>query len=519
VGRHTRQILDMDDQKKEIDDLKQALLKARQDIDKLSRVKTEFISIISHELRTPLTSIKESIALVIDGVTGPLNEEQRKFLNISRNNVDRLARLISDILDFSKLESGGLATHKKKVDVNEVVRMVCDAVKAGVQEKGLTLEMDLLKDAEPTWLDPDRIGQVIKSLISNAVKFNKPGGRIKISTSKSDMSDKEQIKITVEDTGIGIAKEEAGRLFKKFSPLDTSMTRKHGGAGLGLAISKGMIELHGGEMWVESEKDVGSKFMFTLPIYREDQEFDFLVEESIDRARYNQASLSLIVFEIKNERERSEDIFLKVENVIRMTVRGPEDKVIRYGEGHLLVLMAGTDRPGAMAIIKRLKSGMKVTALNFGVAVYPDDGLDGGALMKKAVSDLGTGSNSIVPRKILLIIDDEEDLASMLSFRLKGMGFNTLTAGDGEKGLESAGQAKPDIILLDLMMPNVDGFEVCRRLKEKEDTRDIPILVFTALRKKNLEESLRKSGAADFIEKPFEPDDLLKKINKVIGGG
>ncbi|MCX5693452.1 MAG: ATP-binding protein [Candidatus Omnitrophica bacterium] len=504
----------MTDYGKEVQGLKDALSKANNEVEKLSRIKADFISVISHELRTPLTSIKESISLVLDGIAGPLNEEQKKFLTIAKNNIDRLAKLIIDILDLSKLESGRITMRKRKLNINELIKEVYASTKASAEQKNMEFSISLGESVEPTWFDPDRIGQVLRNLISNAIKFNKDNGKIKISSLKENINDRDFIRIIVEDNGIGIPPQDTENLFRNFSSLDASMTRKYGGAGLGLAISKGIIELHGGDIWVISEPDAGSKFIFTMPIYKKHEEFDFLLEEAIERSRHNDIKIALIVFKIKDAKDRIENVIAEVENTMKNTVRGPEDKIIRCKKGEC-VIIAGTDRPGAMAIIKRLKDAIKVPLL-FGVSVHPTEAIDKEELIKKAEEDLESGRNSMVPQKILLIIDDEEALASMLSFRLKSLGFNTIAASDGEEGIELAKKNKPDLILLDLMMPKVDGFEVSKRLKKDPDTRHIPIVVFSALANKNTKESIEQLGAAGFIEKPFEPEDLLIKIEKVL---
>jgi len=235
----------------------------------------------------------------------------------------------------------------------------------------------------------------------------------------------------------------------------------------------------------------------------------------MERARYYDYKLALIIFKIKNEKDRVENVFIEIENVIKNTVRGPEDKVTRYKDGEFIVIMAGTDRPGAMVIIKRLKEKMKIP-LVFGISVYPDETSDKEYLIAKAEEELRSERNSIIPKKILLIIDDEEDLTTMLSFRLKNTGFNTVTANDGVKGIEAAVENKPDLILLDLMMPNIDGFEICKRLKSDKDTKDIPVLIFTAIKKNNLNNKIYEMGAVGFIEKPFEPGSLIEKINKIL---
>jgi len=504
----------MKDREKEAQGLKDALSKANKEVEKLSRIKSDFISMISHELRTPLTSIKESISLVLDGIAGPLNEEQKKFLGIAKNNIDRLAKLITDILDMSKMEAGRITMRKRKLNVNELIKEVYASTKASVEQKNMEFSISLGTSVEPTWFDPDRIGQVLKNLISNAIKFNKNNGRIKISSAKENINNSWFVRIIVEDNGIGIPEKDIKKVLRNFSPLGTCLDSKYGGAGLGLCISKGIIELHGGDIWAISKPGAGSKFIFTIPIYKKDEEFSFLIEDSIERARRNESKLALIIFEVKDAKDRNEKVFNELEQAIKNTVRGPEDKITRYKNGEFLVIMAVTDRIGVMAIIKRIRERIK-TALVFGISIYPDDTADKEELIEKAELDLRKGENSIIPQKILLIIDDEEGLTSMLSFRLKNMGFDTITANDGDRGVELAKKNKPDLILLDLMMPKIDGFEVSKRLKKDSDTMRIPILVFSALANKNTKESIEQLGAAGFIEKPFEPEDLISKINEV----
>jgi nitrogen-specific signal transduction histidine kinase/GGDEF domain-containing protein len=390
----------MADYEKETQNLKDALLKANKEIEKLSRIKSDFISIISHELRTPLTSIKESVSLVLDGIAGPVTEEQKKFLAISKNNIDRLAKLITDILDLSKLESGSVVMRKRKADINELIKDVYASTKISAEQKNMEFTISLEGSLKPVWFDSDRIGQVLKNLISNAIKFNKDGGKVKISSSGEKISGREFIKIVVEDSGIGIPPDDIANLFTNFSPLDTSMTRKYGGAGFGLAISKGMIELHDGDIWVVSEPGAGSKFIFTLPVYKESEEFNLLIDDSIEKAKRNDFKLALIIFEIKNAKDINEKVYNELEKVIKDTVRGTEDKIVRYKDGEFLVIMAITDRAGAMAILKRLKGSIQ-TPLLFGISIYPDDAVDKEELINKAELDLKTGRNPIEPEGLV----------------------------------------------------------------------------------------------------------------------
>jgi len=255
----------MEKLRKEIAELKRALLKAQQDIERLSKLKSDFLSIVSHELRTPLTSIKEGLSLVLDGVVGSINSEQREFLNMAKINMDRLDGVIGNMLDFVRLDSGIITMIRGKININAVIKDVSASFKDNVNKSNLRFVLDLSDELGVTWGDPDRISQVLRNLISNAIKFNKPKGKIKVSTRNSCMDRRNVIKVVVEDTGIGIPKEKISKLFNAFTPLDVSMTRSYSGIGLGLAICRRIIDFHGGNIWVESKKDAGTKFTFTIP--------------------------------------------------------------------------------------------------------------------------------------------------------------------------------------------------------------------------------------------------------------
>ena len=381
-------------QQKEIQELKQALLRANDDIEKLSKVRSDFVSIISHELRTPLTAIKESISLVLDGIAGPISDDQKRFLNMAKNNIERLAKLVVDVLDFSKLDSGRITMHKKKADINKLINDVYVEIRGDIEKKNIDLNIKLSDNIELTWFDPKRIAQALKHLISNAVKFNKEKGRIIISSSNGCVDGKEVIKVSVEDTGIGISKELIPEIFKECNPLDSSMTRKYRGLGLGLSICKRIVDYHAGDIWVESEENIGSKFIFTLPIYKRDSEFNFLLDEAVERARYADLELALVIFRIKDEKDENEETLSSLEEAMKSTVRGPEDKIVRFKGGKLLAMMAGANRYGAERILERLKENIKIP-LNYGIAVYPDGADNKESLIKQAEQELKSKKNNI----------------------------------------------------------------------------------------------------------------------------
>ncbi len=222
----------------------------------------EFTSTVSHELRTPLASIKSSVDLVLSGETGELNEDQINFLSKSKDNVDRLSRLISDILDLAKMEDGKM---RLRFELNDLGIIVGDAVEGYgpvCQEQGLFIKSDIASRLPKVICDVDKIHQVLNNLLGNAMKFTEKGG---ITVSCHHKPDSNIVRVCVKDTGPGIAAKDIEKLFQKFQQLGDS--RQHvGGTGLGLSICKEIIDCHGGKIWCESELGRGTSFCFVLPV-------------------------------------------------------------------------------------------------------------------------------------------------------------------------------------------------------------------------------------------------------------
>ncbi len=239
--------------------------KQLEEIQRLYKIKSEFTSTVSHELRTPLTSIKEGIGIVLDGSAGAINEDQKNFLSIAKRNVDRLHRLINDVLDFSKLEAGKIDLHIQDGDLIETVKEVVIAQESVAKDKGITLRYEVKAEVPKIGFDPDRISQVLMNLVNNAIKFTSKGG-VTVVVTKDDFYN--TINVTVEDTGEGIRSSDIPKLFGQFTQLGGLKDRKTGGTGLGLAISKQIINAHNGHIWVESEFGKGSRFSFSLPADR-----------------------------------------------------------------------------------------------------------------------------------------------------------------------------------------------------------------------------------------------------------
>lgn len=226
----------------------------------LEQVKDDFISMISHELRTPMSILKEGISQIHEGIHGNITEEQKHILGISLNNVDRLARLINNLLDMSKIESGKVELNRKDVNLVNTAKKVIAGFKIKAKEKGLEIKENFGKEVIIASADEDQIEEIFTNLIGNAIKFT---GKGEIGVSIEEMPD--SIICSVLDTGIGISKENMKKLFSKFEQFGRSAGAGEKGTGLGLAIAKGLIDLHHGKIWVESKLGVGSKFSFSLP--------------------------------------------------------------------------------------------------------------------------------------------------------------------------------------------------------------------------------------------------------------
>ncbi|HNX69180.1 MAG TPA: PAS domain-containing sensor histidine kinase [Candidatus Omnitrophota bacterium] len=224
-------------------------------------IKSELIQMVSHELRTPIHSIKDGISIVLEGLTGELTDEQREVLTISRRCVDRLVRLVNDVLAFHRFEAGVIEFVMKKTNLNKTIQEATDSMIPLAQDKDLSIDLELQKGLPEVEMDRDKILQVLTNFLQNSIKFTAKGG-ITITSSLEGKN----VKVSIKDTGIGIQEKDFSRLFKKFGQAETAKLIAPGGTGLGLAISKKIIEEHRGTIKVESEYKKGSVFSFTLPL-------------------------------------------------------------------------------------------------------------------------------------------------------------------------------------------------------------------------------------------------------------
>ncbi len=230
----------------------------------LERMKQNFVNTVTHEFRTPIVAMQKSIMVMISGATGPVNDTQKKFLDIAKRNLEQLNILIDDLLDLSKLEEKKIQLRLAVSSVGGLINNACDTVMTWAEAKGITMVRSVAADLVDINLDPNRIIQVLNNLLSNAIKFTPQGGKIEVGACYTP--ERDMVEISVLDSGIGLEKEDQEKIFNKFYQVGHRVFDDVKGTGLGLPIAKEIVELHGGKIWVESEKGKGSKFVFTLSV-------------------------------------------------------------------------------------------------------------------------------------------------------------------------------------------------------------------------------------------------------------
>ena len=229
----------------------------------VERLKTEFVSLSAHQLRTPLSAIKWSLKMLLDGDLGEITEEQKNFIQKTYEANEKMIELINDLLDVTRIEEGRYLYKIELVEIDEVIKNIIDSLREVAKGKGVELKFEKTKEKLPKIkLDKEKIGLAIQNLIENAIHYNLPGGKVTVSLKRV----KKEVEISVSDTGLGIPKDQQKRIFSKFFRGSNAIKMETSGTGLGLYITKNIIEAHGGEIWFESEEGKGTTFYFTLPI-------------------------------------------------------------------------------------------------------------------------------------------------------------------------------------------------------------------------------------------------------------
>jgi PAS domain S-box-containing protein len=488
----------------------------------LDRMKTEFVSQVSHELRTPLTAIKGFTDLLLDGDAGEVNEEQTEYLQIVKQNVERLVALINDLLDVSRIESGRITLKLDSIDLRAIVEMVVATMRPLLEQKQQSLTVQMGPDLPHARGDHDRILQVVTNLVSNAYKYTPAGGAICVEASHSG----DRVQIAVRDTGIGIAAEDIPRLFTRFFRVDSSLTREIGGTGLGLSIVKSIVELHGGSVAVQSAPGSGSTFSFDLPVADQAAPQPAPVTAPEDVPDDQRAAGARTVLMVEDDETVTEAIAQSLGRAgYRIEAAGSAEAALGSLAAHrpdLIMLsvrlpgMQGLDRTSRLAEAPEIRDipllVLSILGEPTGEATTPER-VDEEQLLKQVHRALATPERGRV-----LVIDDEPAVRDLLVIALRKQGFDALEAPDGETGLALAARERPGLILLDLRLPGMDGFAVLQALKQSPATAEIPVIAVSGSTGLRLGARARvlSLGAADFVAKPFQVTELIGEIRALM---
>jgi PAS domain S-box-containing protein len=493
------------------------------ELEDASRMKSEFLANMSHELRTPLNSIIGFSEALKDGMVGELTEQQRGFVVDIFGSGTHLLSLINDILDLSKVEAGKMLLDLEPVEVSSLLENSLSIIREKAADRRIRLEMDCAEGLGAMLGDARKVKQILYNLLSNAVKFSGEGGHVTLravrvpralvdrlsgpwagrSYGLADNKHAEYLKLSVTDSGIGIAEEGFQRLFQPFSQIDSGLARRFEGTGLGLAMVKLLAELHGGAVAVESAVGKGSRFTVWLPM-RAPVEGALAAVASLPVVAPPAAPAVEVLPGVRTALVVEDD--MQAAALIRLQLEAEGFTVLHATSGEAAMVLA-LQQPLSLITLDIMLPNMdgweflsrvkEVAALRripvVIISSVPDTekgvSLGAAALMQKPISrkdlyeslvDLHLDPISQARALKVLVVDDDPKAVELVAVRMFGLASTVLRAYGGREAINTARRTLPDLIVLDLMMPEVDGFDVVAALKEHPDTARIPILIVTA---------------------------------------
>jgi signal transduction histidine kinase/CheY-like chemotaxis protein len=500
-----------------------ALEEANIRLQELDRLKSQFLAHMSHELRTPLNSIIGFSEVLCDGLVGQLSPEQLECAENILTSGEHLLTLINDILDLSKIQAGRMTLDKKEFSVGEWLKTVQKTITPLVEKKSQTLLIDLAENLPPLTADPFRIKQVLINLLSNANKFTPEGGYITLSC---HMADLETMVFSVADTGIGIKPEDQEIIFEEFRRSSGAVVGETEGTGLGLTISKRLIEMHDGHIWVDSEYGTGSTFSFLLPVSSA-----LVTLDAIKDTTTPSKPKTVLVIEDDHQFNNLLALYLRQEGYVPIQHYTGANALGRALElrPDLITLDIMLPDQNGWEILRVLKSNARTKHIPVLVISVVEDGeraLRLGAteyLVKpirrsdiQALLDRLTASESDKQAIKVLVVDDDRDIIELLKEMLSDDRYQMLTAYDGKEGFEVANNTSPDVILLDLMMPGTSGLGMIEQLQAKDETAHIPVIVLTAIDVTPKQRQFLEETTVKILRKTaLTPQSLLAELRQL----
>lgn len=497
----------------------------------VEQMKDEFISIVSHELRTPLTSIHGSLGMLASGLLDSSSERGQRLLQIAVDSSDRLVRLINDILDIERIESGKVTMAKETCDVVTLIHEAVDTVQAIAERRQITLSVCTISAA--LWADPDRVIQTLTNLLSNAIKFSPPGNTIWLTAEfwqeeGSHNPQPTQVVFTVRDRGRGIPASKIDSIFERFQQVDASDSRNSDGTGLGLAICRSIVQQHHGRIWVESVLGEGSTFSFTIPLARTVVPDDLLTSSLEDTSK----PLVLVCDDDASTLE-----------VLRVLLEQRGYRVVTVDSGQVAIEQAIALHP-AMILLDILMPEMNGWDVMAALKAHPDTAsipivicsvssqgeapqgyqdyvdwvdkpIDSASLFQSLRRAL---SGSTRPCRIL-IIEDDAKLSQELAHLFQQHDIETACAQTGREAIHLSQHLDPDLLVLDLSLPGNDGFAVVEWLRQHNRLSSVPLVVYSA---KDLDERERdrlRLGQTEFLTKgQVSPEEFEHRVMELLHG-
>ena len=533
----------------------QRLRRKNIELEEASRMKSEFLANMSHELRTPLNAIIGFSEVLGDGLIGDLSDQQKKFIGDIFTSGKHLLSLINDILDLSKVEAGKMMLDLEPVQVSSLFMNSLSIIKEKAAERHIGLTTDAPHELGSIRADARKVKQIVYNLMSNAVKFSKERGEVSLRAARvprdkvgqltgpwpgrefplADNEFGEFLEISVTDNGIGISPEGLETLFKPFSQIDSSLARKFEGTGLGLAMIKLLAELHGGTLAVESAVGEGSRFTVWLPLRTQaetERETKLAFIPSIDFGTGERTALVI------------EDDF-KSADLIRLQLEAEGFKVVHAVSAEAALIIA-TQQPLALitldvmlpmmdgwdflARLKQLPALSHIPIVIVSIVADRNKGfaLGAAAVIQKPISrqelysslvELGLIPVAAGATLRLLIVDDDPRAVELIALHTEGLASSVMRAYGGQEAIDIARREQPDLIILDLMMPDVNGFDVVAALHEEPGTASIPILIVTAKQLTADDRDKLNGYVSTIIEKvDFDSGVFTREIRRAMSG-
>lgn len=482
----------------------------------LEKLKSQFLANMSHELRTPLNSIIGFSRVILKGIDGPVTDLQKQDLTAIYNSGQHLLGLINDILDLSKIEAGKMELTFDEVDIETLIKSVMSTVVGLVKDKPVRLEEEIEPDLPPVKADPMRVRQILINLFSNAAKFTDEG-TIKV-TAKSTGS---FVRISVIDSGPGISKEDQEKLFQAFSQVDASATRATGGSGLGLSISKELVTMHGGEIGLQSEVGKGSEFYFTLPFHQQAP------------AEEEEPQSDLPVILAIDDDEKVIDLYKRYLNAQGYQVIALTDpkkaveraKALKPYAITLDIMMPDYDGWQVLEEIKSDPETQQIPTIICSIIEDTEKGYTLGAsdyLLKPILDSDLIGALDRLNKDgeiydILLIDDDPKDLRLLEKLLEENDNYRPILAESGSAGWEKILNRPPHAIVLDLFMPDMNGFEIMEAMQASPELKDIPVIVISGGDLSSEQQEKLDSLNIHLHQKgSLNPEELLETLKHIL---